>query len=88
MFKKVFFVFGVLCFSQSAFSNNAYSKDLQTFMDKRDQCDHLRGESSGELDIDNARNLKAEFDKYCTGTDRELKKLKNKYQKIILFCNP
>lgn len=80
MFKKILFIFLGLFLSQNAFSENTYPKDLSTFIEKRDLCDHFRGEISGEPDIDNERNLNAEMDKYCLGTDQELKKLKNKYK--------
>lgn len=61
-------------------SNSGYPQDVVQFIEKREQCDHFREEISGEPDIDNGRDLNAQLDKYCKGTDRLLRALKTKYQ--------
>lgn len=54
--------------------------DVFRFIEKREQCDHFREEISGNSDIDNARDLNVELDRYCKGIDKELMQLKNKYK--------
>lgn len=79
---RKFIVFFLLLLIQNSFSDTYLEndKEIANFIEKRDQCDHLRGEISGEPEIDNARNLNAELDKYCKGTDQELARLKSKYK--------
>jgi hypothetical protein len=53
-------------------------KEVAQFREKRDQCDHFRGEEA--YDKERERFLAAQLKKYCTGTDAQLKKLKTKYK--------
>jgi hypothetical protein len=51
--------------------------DVAKFTTERDECDHFRGEES-----DNParqKQIAAALNKYCKGTDRKLKALKDKY---------
>lgn len=78
--KKCFFILIVFFISQNAFSKDLYPKDITLFLERRDLCQHFIDEFSGDPKIDNARNLNAELDKYCKGTDQELARLKSKYK--------
>jgi hypothetical protein len=52
--------------------------DVETFSQKRDVCDHFRGEDS-----DNPARMKeiaAALQKYCKGSDKALSDLKKKYK--------
>lgn len=77
----------VFSISQNTFSKEVYPQDVTSFIEKRDQCDYFRGEISGDPDIDNARNLNTELDKYCKGTDKLLEALKLKYKDNELILN-
>lgn len=48
-------------------------RDVQRFVDRREGCDHMRGEP------DRMNELSREIRKLCGGTDKELAQLKLKY---------
>ena len=48
-------------------------RDVQRFVDRRQGCDHMRGE------LDRLNELSREIRKLCGGTDNELAQLKRKY---------
>jgi hypothetical protein len=54
-------------------------KDVSDFIEKRDLCDHFRGEDP--YDDERRVFLEENISKFCTGTDLELLKLKDKYIK-------
>lgn len=81
MFKKQLLSIPVILFiSLQASAQTTYPKEITTFIENREQCDHLRGEISGEASIDEARDLNANLEKYCRGTDKQLRSLKIKYK--------
>jgi hypothetical protein len=51
--------------------------DLAAFEARRTQCDHFRGEEP--YDAARAAFLREQIQKYCSGTDAELARLKEKY---------
>ncbi|WP_312797619.1 hypothetical protein [Tianweitania sp.] len=57
----------------------AMPKDVRTFMERRDQCDHFRNEEA----YDEARGAEIEqgVTKFCTGTDAELESLKQLHRR-------
>lgn len=48
-------------------------RDVQRFVDRREACDHMRGE------LDRMSDSSREIRKLCGGTDKELAQLKRKY---------
>ena len=52
--------------------------DVANFKSRRDLCDHFRGEDP--YDAERRRFLEENLKKYCTGTDKELSSLKEKYR--------
>lgn len=52
--------------------------DVAAFKERRDLCDHFRGEDP--YDDERRRFLAERLEKYCPGTDRELAALKAKYR--------
>lgn len=52
--------------------------DVEKFKERRDLCDHFRGED--QYDEDRGKFLEENLKKYCTGTDKELASLKAKYK--------
>lgn len=55
----------------------ATSAKVEAFTTRRDQCDHFRGEEP--YNAARAREIAAKVKRYCTGTDRELRRLRKKY---------
>lgn len=51
--------------------------DVTAFIAKRDQCDHLRGEDA--YDEERGHFLAEQLDKFCTGTDAVLAKLRKQH---------
>ncbi len=56
----------------------AYPDDIEEFIDRREICDHYRGEEP--YDVERAKFLAEQNNKTCSGTDEELRELKNKYK--------
>ncbi len=52
--------------------------DVANFIQRRDVCDHFRGEPY-EGDPERRRFVEQQSNRYCTGTDRELAALRRKY---------
>ena len=66
-------------FLACSFSTHApLAADVEHFIERRDNCDHFRGEEP--YDQDRRAFLQKQLREFCTGTDRELAKLKQKYQ--------
>ncbi len=65
-----------------------YPFDVEEFIDRREICDHFRGEEP--YDADRAKFLAAQIKETCSGTDKELRELKQKYKnddKIMQILN-
>lgn len=52
--------------------------DLRQFLERREACDHWRGEAG--YDEERQRDINRALCQTCKGTDAELAKLKKKYQ--------
>ena len=55
-----------------------FPQEVSEFEKKRDLCDHFRGEEA--YDEERAKEIAEAYKKYCTGTDLELARLKQKYK--------
>jgi hypothetical protein len=64
-----------------ALASEALPRDVQRFVDKREGCDHMRGEIPEPSDKRRMQEVNREIQKLCKGTDKELVQLKNKYAK-------
>jgi hypothetical protein len=53
--------------------------DVQCFIDKREGCDHMRGEIPEPGEKQRMREVSREIQTLCKGTDKELAQLKKKY---------
>ncbi|RYE73450.1 MAG: hypothetical protein EOO81_00420 [Oxalobacteraceae bacterium] len=53
-------------------------EDVRLFIDKRDRCDHLRGEDF--YDGNRAKDIQNKMTLFCRGTDARLAGLKRRYQ--------
>jgi hypothetical protein len=54
-------------------------KDVAKFVERREGCDHFRGEIPEATDPDRMDDINRELKKLCKGTDRKLLQLKQKY---------
>ena len=54
-------------------------KDLELFLNNREICDHLRGEIPEPSDAERLKEVISDINKYCAGTDQQLKALKRRY---------
>lgn len=53
--------------------------NVDEFFERRDICDHLRGEFPDPPNPERAKEIIEGIDKYCTGTDAQLAALKVRY---------
>ena len=56
----------------------ALPRDLAKFIERREGCDHFRGEEA--YDEERRKFLLMRMKQLCTGTDRQLERLKSKYR--------
>jgi hypothetical protein len=62
-----------------SFADGMLPDDVEKFLWKREGCDHFRGELPEPGQKARMREIQREIRRLCTGTDRELAKLKAKY---------
>jgi hypothetical protein len=78
-------VLGLLLLSVGAFAQSKLPSDLRAYVDRRDGCDHFRGEP-WDLGDDPEVKERREFifrqiNTLCRGTDKQLAGLRKKYAK-------
>jgi len=65
--------------------------DVKSFVDRRDGCDHFRGEpwDTGDDPIKKERRefIFEKLKELCTGTDNQLKELREKYREDEVLIN-
>jgi hypothetical protein len=54
-------------------------RDVQKFVDRREGCDHMRGEFPDPGEKQRMNEVTREINKLCAGTGKELAQLKRKY---------
>jgi hypothetical protein len=54
-------------------------RDVQKFVDRREGCDHMRGEFPDRGEKQRVNEVTREISKLCAGTGKELVQLKRKY---------
>jgi len=60
-------------------ADERFPGDVQRFIDRREGCDHMRGEVPEPGDTERMREVEREIMKLCKGTDEELARLRKKY---------
>lgn len=60
-------------------ANGMLPKDVDTFVSRREDCDHFRGEVPEPNQRGRMRELEREIRRVCAGTDKQLATLKKKY---------
>ena len=53
--------------------------DVEKFVSRREACDHFRGEIPGPTERARMGEVELEIRRHCTGTDKQLARLKKKY---------
>jgi hypothetical protein len=64
---------------QAACASRLDEKELVRFLDQREVCDHLRGEIPDPADRERLQEVIRDINKYCAGTDQQLKALKARF---------
>ena len=80
MNKKHYLLIIAALFSTATIADEltALPTDVKAFVEKRDGCDHFRGEEP--YDEERRRFLDENIKELCSGTDKALAELKNKYK--------
>lgn len=60
-------------------TNAMLPKDVEAFVSRREGCDHFRGEIPEPNQRERVREVQREIRRLCTGTDKQLARLKKKY---------
>jgi predicted oxidoreductase len=71
--KKILLYLTLMQLPIAVLAQDYLPRDVQRFVDRREGCDHMRGE------LDRLNELSREMRKLCGGTDKELAQLKRKY---------
>lgn len=64
----------------TALGSPALPKDVQTFINNAERCDHAAGEFDGALSKARQREIERAVVKYCGAAQRQLKQLRTKYR--------
>ena len=54
--------------------------DLKTYLERREMCDHMRGEFPDPPDPERMRDILEQVDAFCPGSDAQLAALKLRYR--------
>ena len=65
-------------YSAASDQSGVWPADVAAFIEKRDLCDHFRGEEP--YDEERRKFLEKNIIELCTGTDKKLSALKEKYR--------
>lgn len=65
----------------SSLADELLPPEVQRFIDRREGCDHMRGEMPGPGEKQRGREMNREIQKLCNGTDKGLARLKKQYAK-------
>ena len=79
--KKIILCLSLLGALSPSLANESLPRDVQRFIDKREGCDHMRGEIPDQSEKERRREVDREIQKLCKGTDKDLAQLKKKYAK-------
>jgi hypothetical protein len=67
-----------ILFTVEAYAQSKWPIDVQRFIERRDACDHFRGEDP--YDQERREFLHRKMKEFCIGSDKELTSLKTKYR--------
>ncbi len=66
-------------FVVSACASSPAHEDLRVFLERREICDHLRGEIPDPSDAEAMQDVVAGIQQYCAGTDAQLRAMKRRF---------
>jgi hypothetical protein len=78
MIRIIFASLAVSLFVWEAQAQDKWPSDVARFIERRDGCDHFRGEEP--YDEERRKFLEQKLNELCPGTDKELARLKAKYR--------
>lgn len=74
--KHILLCLALLAPTLPVLAGSALPRDVQKFIDRREGCDHMRGEIPDPGDKQGMKDLNREIEKLCKGTDKQLVELK------------
>jgi hypothetical protein len=77
--KKILICLALLTSALPALADGLLPRDVQKFVDRREGCDHMRGEIPDPGEKQRMKEVNREIKKLCKGTDKQLAQLKKKY---------
>jgi hypothetical protein len=77
--KNVLVCLALLTSALPALAGAPLPRDVQTFVDRREGCNHMRGELPDPAEKQRMKEVNHEIAKLCRGTDKQLAQLKKKY---------
>jgi len=77
--RKILLCLSLLAPVLSSLADAPLPRDVQRFVDRREGCDHMRGEIPEPGDKRRMQEVNREMQNLCKGTDKELAQLKKKY---------
>ncbi|WP_156116756.1 hypothetical protein [Massilia sp. 9096] len=77
--KKILICLALLTSALSALADSPLPPDVRKFVDRREGCDHMRGELPDSSEKRRMKEVNREIEKLCKGTDKQLAQLKKKY---------
>ena len=81
MMKKMMLCLSLLTLPLMSLADESLPREVQRYVDKREGCDHMRGEIPDRGEKQRMREVRREIRRLCKGTDKELARLKRKYAK-------
>ena len=75
--KRAVIAVASISFASAAIGQARLPEDVARFVERRDACDHFRGEEA--YDAKRRDFLEQQTSKLCVGTDKQLAELKKKY---------
>jgi len=77
--KKLLICLALLASISPVLAEALVPPDVQKFVDRREGCDHMRGEIPDPGEKRRMKEVNREIAKLCKGTDKQLAQLKKKY---------
>jgi hypothetical protein len=77
--KRCFVYLALLLSALPALGQDYLPRDVQRFVDRRERCNHMRGEIPDPSEKLRMNEVSRELRKLCGSTDKELVQLKKKY---------
>lgn len=77
--KTLLFIFVFMMPFGPLLADETLPPDVQRFVDRREGCDHTRGEAPEPGDRQAMKDIARQMKTLCTGTDKALARLKKKY---------